>query len=231
MILKFANKHTNFTLGELADYIRKREDISDSGLLWHIKKLINQNRLSRLSRGLYGIYQKKKFVPLLTPEMKKLYNEVAKEFPLINIVVYSGKDITKFQHHLSTNNAVYLEVTKEATEAVFHYLVDKKYKVYHKPSVNLMTDYVDLNENIVIVKPLTTEAPAITIDGCRLAVLEKILVDVNADHDFYYLQGIESTYMMENAGSLYNINIPKMLRYASRRGMRKQLQSILNDID
>ncbi len=54
MIQDFVNSHSNFTFRELACYVRNREDISNSGLLWHIKKLIKQNQLSRLSRGLYG---------------------------------------------------------------------------------------------------------------------------------------------------------------------------------
>lgn len=54
LIQDFANSRNSFTLCELADYVRDRENISSSGLLWHIKKLIKQNQLSRLSRGLYG---------------------------------------------------------------------------------------------------------------------------------------------------------------------------------
>ena len=91
-----------------------------------------------------------------------------------------------------------------------------------------MSDYVDLGEKSIIVKALTTESPVIMIDGVRMPTLEKILVDINADPDFYYLQGDESFYIMQNALSLYSINTPKMLRYASRRGIRETLKTILN---
>lgn len=230
MILDYADSRSRFTLSELTAYIRGREDISDSGILWHIKKLISQNRLSRLARGLYGHNIKKAFEPALTDEMRRLYDDIVKAFPLIDVVVYSGKDISMLQHHMSANNAIYLEVTKEAALAVFHYLIANKYKVFHKPSKALMTDYVDLNESLVIVKPLTTEAPVMRVDGIPVAMLEKILVDINTDSDFFYLQGIETSYIIENAKDLYNINVPKMLRYASRRGIRKHMQSLLNDI-
>lgn len=231
MILNFAGSRSNFTLCELADYIRKRENISDSGILWHLKKLIKQNRLSRISRGLYGNSNVIEFIPSLPIEIKKLYQDVANAFPLIDIVAYSGNDITALQHHISANNIVYIEVTKEATEAVFHYLNDRKVKAYHKPSADFINDYVDLGEKSVIVKPLTTEAPVRVVDGVRMPTLEKILVDINADSDFYYLQDNETYYIMENAQSLYSINIPKMLRYASRRGIRKKMQTILQNID
>lgn len=228
MILSFANNRNNFTLCELADYVRDREDISNSGLLWHIKMLIKQNRLSRLSRGLYGKFTKNNFVPLLTEELRGLYNSVASAFPLIDIMVYSGNDITSLQHHISANNALYIEVPKDATEAVFHYLIDHKIKAYHKPTAEFMSDYVDLDKKSVIVKALTTESPVIMLDGVRMPTLEKILVDINTDPDFYYLHGDESFYIMKNALSLYSINTPKMLRYASRRGIRETMETILN---
>jgi hypothetical protein len=229
MILTFAESRNTFTLCELAEYIRCRKGISDSGILWHIKKLKKQNKLSRLSRGLYGKSKKAEFTPYLTDEMKQLYADISTEFPLIDTVIYSGKDITALQHHISVNNALYIEVTKEASEAVFHYLIDKKIKAYHKPNRDFMYDYVDLSETCIIVKPLTTESPVIKIDACIMPRLEKLLVDINVDADFYYIQGIEASYIMDTAQSLYQINTPKMLRYASRRGIKGKMQSYLND--
>ena len=228
LILNYAHSRDSFTFCELAGYVREREDISDSCLLWHIKKLIKQNHLSRLSRGLYGKSTKNDFVPLLTEELRDLYADVTNAFPLIDVLVYSGNDITSLQHHLSANNTLYLEVPKDATEAVFRYLIDRKIKAYHKPTADFMSDYVDLGEKSVIVEALTTESPVRMIDGVRMPTLEKILVDINADQDFYYLHGDESFFIMQNALSLYSINAPKMLRYASRRGIRETMKTIMN---
>ena len=229
MILNFAESRNSFTLCELSDYVRSREMISDSGILWHLKKLIKQNKLSRLSRGIYGAFGKREFAHMITDELKQLYEDISSEFPLIDIAVYSGHDITALQHHLSANNALYVEVSKEASEAVFHYLIDKKIKAYHKPNGDFMCDYVDLSEHCVIVKPLVTESPLKKIDGISMPTLEKLLVDINADSDFYYLQGVEASYIMDNARSLYQLNTPKMLRYGSRRGIREKMQSYLTN--
>ena len=228
LILDFANSRNSFTLCELAGYVHERENISDSGLLWHIRKLIKQNQLSRLSRGLYGKQAKSDFMPSLTEDLRNLYADLTRAFPLIYIVVYSGNDINSLQHHLSANNAIYVEVPKGATEAVFHYLADKKIRAYHRPTEDFMSDYVDLAEKSVIVKALTTEAPIKAVDGVMMPTLEKILVDINADPDFYYLQGNEAFNIMQNALSLYSINTPKMLCYASRRGIRETMLTILN---
>ena len=94
-----------------------------------------------------------------------------------------------------------------------------------------MNEYVDLGEKSVIVKPLTTESPVKEIDGVSVPTLEKILVDINADSDFHYLQDSETFYIMENARSLYSINVPRMLRYASRRGIKDKMLSILQNAE
>lgn len=228
LILDFANTRSRFTLSELASFVRGREVISDSGILWHIKKLIGQNYISRLSRGVYGRVEKSEFCPTLSNRLINVYSDVTAAFPLIDVTVLSGNDISSLQHHISANNAIYVEVPKDATEAVFHYLSDRKKRVYHNPTANFMSDYVDLSEKSIIVKTLTTESPIRTINGIRTPALEKILVDINIGSDFYYLQGDEAFYIMRNAMSLYSINIPRMLRYASRRGVKETMQTILN---
>lgn len=182
----------------------------------------------RLNRGLYGNVSKRIYKYIPSAAEKNLYSEISKEYNYIDICIYYGSVISSMQHHLSVNNALYIEVTKEATEAVFHFLLDKGYKAYHKPTQSFMSDYVNLSEGCIIVKPLITESPLIQTVGVKVPALEKILVDINCDPDFYYLQGGESFYILEHCLNLYNINIPRMLRYASRRGRRHKITEILN---
>lgn len=228
IILNFAEGRKSFTLGDLSEFVRNRESISDSGILWHIKRLIKENKLSRLARGVYGEATKGEFIPTVSEKLVEVYENTVNEFPLIDVCVYSGIDISSLQHHLSSNNAIYIEVTKEATEAVFHWLIDNGFNAYHRPTEILMSEYVNLTEECVIVKSLVTESPLMKVDGIQTATLEKLLVDINTDADFYYLQGGETFYIMEQAQSLYQINQPKMLRYASRRGVRQKMLDLIN---
>lgn len=228
IILNYAQNRPGFTLSELSEYVRNREPISDSGILWHIKRLIRDNKLSRISRGLYGNCIKKNYLPTLSNRHKELHCKIQRQFPLIDICIYGGSEITSMQHHISPNNAIYIEVDKDATEAVFHWLINIGVKAYHRPTEELMSQYVDLSEECVIVKPLVTESPLVKVEGVLMPTLEKLLVDTNKDADFYYLQGGETFYIMDFAKTIYQINEPRMLRYASRRGIRKEMTDILN---
>lgn len=228
IILNFAEGRKSFTLGDLSEFVRNSESISDSGILWHIKRLIKDKKLSRIARGQYGYSVKKEYSATLSDTQKKLYVDIHSQFPLINICVYGGAEISAMQHHVSPNNAIYVEVDKDATESVFHWIVDQGVKAYHRPSENLMTEYVNLSEECVIVKSLVTESPLLKVGGIQVPTLEKLLVDINKDPDFYYLQGGESFYIMDYAKTMYQLNEPRMLRYASRRGIRKEMTELLN---
>lgn len=53
-----------------------------------------------------------------------------------------------------------------------------------------------------------------------MPTLEKLLVDIRADKDFYYMQGIEASYMTDTARQMYVINEQKLQRYAKRRNVK-----------
>lgn len=88
------------------------------------------------------------------------------------------------------------------------------------PDADMVYRYIDLEKGGIIVKPLVTEAPLQTMEGVTVPTLEKLLVDINKDPDFSYLQGAEAERMMANAKALYIINATRLRRYAKRRGLK-----------
>jgi len=57
--------------------------------------------------------------------------------------------------------------------------------------------------------------------------LEKLLVDIQKDADFDYLQGAESLYMYQMAFDLYTINTQRLMRYAKRRGISQEIKELI----
>ena len=117
---------------------------------------------------------------------------------------------------------------EEAIETIFNLLKDNGNTVYLKPDKNLIYHYIDLGEQAFFIKPLISESPLQIIDDVPTPTIEKILVDIHKDKDFFYLQGTESNYIFENAFNLFCINETKLLRYASRRGIREEINSQIN---
>ena len=90
--------------------------------------------------------------------------------------------------------------------------------------------YIDLSENVVFIKPLPSESPLQTVQGLTVPTLEKLLVDINVDEDFYYLQGSETFYILRNAAEKNVINRSRLLRYARRRYVADKLIQDMEEI-
>lgn len=87
--------------------------------------------------------------------------------------------------------------------------------------------YVDLDSRVFFVKNLISEAPLQKVSGVPMPTLEKLLVDILRDADFFYLQGSESNRIIENAFNLYAVNQSLLFRYTNRRKLKEGLSSIL----
>ena len=157
---------------------------------------------------------------VLGEQEKAVYDFIHSQFPLIRICVYNGETFAPLQHHLAFNQATYIEVERDSVESVFYRLQDAGYEVYRTPNQQIAYDYVDVKKKIVIVKPLVTQAPLMKQDKYCVPMLEKLLVDIRTDKDFYYMQGIEATYMTETARQMYMLNEEKLQRYAKRRNVK-----------
>lgn len=99
---------------------------------------------------------------------------------------------------------------------------DEGKTAYLRPTRELIYNYIDLSQPSIFVKPLITESPVQDCSGILVPTLEKLLVDLQKDKDFFYLQEAEGVNIFQNALSLYSINESRLLRYASRRGIRKE---------
>ena len=108
---------------------------------------------------------------------------------------------------------------------------DEGRKTYLRPDKEMIYRYVDMDSRVFFVKNLISEAPLQKISGVQMPTLEKLLVDILRDSDFFYMQGSESERIIENAFSLYTVNRSRLFRYADRRKVKKELSSILENLN
>lgn len=131
------------------------------------------------------------------------------------------------QHHLLSNRITYAETNRNSTETVFNFLKSKQRNAYLHTDKKMIYRYVDLDSRVFFVKNLISEAPLQKVSGVPMPTLEKLLVDILRDVDFFYLQGSESHRIIENAFTSYTTNQSRLLRYANRRKVKEELSSIL----
>ena len=217
-IIQFAETVDSFTATQYAQTLEP--NVSLHSIVNILNRMVRQGKLQRLQRGVYALAKQNVWRVVIGEQEKTVYDLIHLQFPLIRICVYNGETFAPLQHHLAFNQATYIEVERDSVESVFYRLQDAGYEVYRTPNQQIAYDYVDVKKKIVIVKPLVTQAPLMKQDKYCVPMLEKLLVDIRADKDFYYMQGIEATYMTETARQMYMINEEKLQRYAKRRNVK-----------
>ena len=194
----------------------------------YLSTLFKEGKIERIGKGKYTLKSKQDFIYIPSDEAKRLYDSLKKSLPLADFCVYDGSIISPIQHHISINNAIYVETNRDVVESVFGRLREGRTDVFRQPDAKFVYDYIDLKNPCIIVKALVSESPLRKIDEIYVPTLEKMLVDTQSDADFDYLRGSESQYMFQQAFDLYAINIQRLMRYARRRNISEGIQSLVN---
>lgn len=230
-ILDYAAGRASFMLGEVFDSYAKDQPIERSVMTRHLAKLTAKGLLARIGKGVYAKSEKAVFSPELSAEAKEIVKSIKELFPVAKLCVYEGPWISPLLHHLASNQIIYIEVEKLAAESVFEQMKMDGRSVYFRPDEDMIYRYINLDDRAIFVKKLISESPTKKNDDIPVATLEKLLVDIYKDPDFYYLQGGEYRSIMSNARMLYSINTDRLFRYASRRSVKEEIMNIYNEAE
>lgn len=230
-ILNFAEKHHGFNIDDLFESLSKNMDINRSSLLWHLFKLVNSNVLIRTGRGMYATVRKPMFSPKPTDDIIEVSNLLQTNFPFAKFCIYQDEIISPLQHHLSSNCIIYVETERDSAETIFDFLKGEGRPVFLRPSKDIVYRYVNMDSRTIFVKNLVSEAPLQEVSGIPMPTLEKLLVDILRDSDFFYLQGRESERIIENAFKMYSVNRNRLFRYSNRRKIKDELLFILTNLN
>ncbi len=211
---------------QIAAFYRTVEpDVKETTVNWRIHNLVRNGILTRIGYGKYIIGKRKKYAPEISPGLKVLNNRLKKQFPFLDYCLWSTSLFNEFMLHQPARFYRIVEVEKDAAESVFYFMKEKKYSVFLTPSKELLSRYIPDEKETWIVKPLVTEAPVQQISRIPTTTLEKLLVDLFCDVLLFDAQqGSESDRILQEAMAKYAVNTDKMLRYAGRRGKRKELE-------
>ncbi len=232
-ILHFATTNSQFTRKELIAYMEKqKQTVSPNALSIQLNRLLESNGLVRLERGVYCMpaTSQRNFIPFNSDEIRQLNLQLKEQFPFANYCVWSSKTLTSYMHHIPNLNYIYIDVERDVTESVFNYLKDNSnIRVFICPDSENFNRYINGSESI-IVRTLISEAPLHMLEGFKIPTIEKILVDIVGDVEFEFIQGAEISDFYKNIIGQHSINNRKLMRYASRRGRRQQVDNLINNV-
>lgn len=222
----------SFTNNDIFKFYRKSEpEIKPSTVNWRIYELNQQNVIHRIGRGLYQMGSSNEFMPIASKKLLNINRTLKKNFPFGLFCSWNTSIVTQFQQHISNSNFFIIETEKDISSSIFEFLnfEFRNYRVIYKPNEFTMENYAFGFNNVIIVKDLITEAPIQTVQGYNSITIEKLLVDLFVDKTIFQMyQGNELKHIFKNAFEKYTVNINKLLRYANRRGAKKEIEDYVN---
>jgi hypothetical protein len=133
--------------------------------------------------------------------------------------------------HQPARNLTLLDVEKEAAESVFNFLSDEIVgKVFLDPGRETVENYVFRLTDSIIVVPMISRSPIQTVQEIPYPKLEKILVDIVADEDkFYIFHGRELVNIYEGAFNNYRMSQRTLFWYAQRRRVKMGIRDLITN--
>ena len=230
-ILNFAFTHKVFTRKELTANLKNGDQVgSPASLSEQLNRLLKSGQIIRIERGVYKLPDnaKKDFSVVCSEEMMTLNQQIKTQFPFVDYCLWSASTLMPYMHHIPNMNLLFVDVEREVAESVFNLLnADSNKRVFLMPSLTDFERYISTN-NAIIIRPLISESPLQLVDGLNTPTIEKILVDIVGDNEFYFLQGSEINYVFTTIFERHSINKNKLLRYATRRGRKEEVEQLLN---
>lgn len=236
---KFSNVKS-FSRKELkAFYEMYDPKLKETTFRWMIYDLKKQKIIASIDRGLYSLVNqtyfnsntmlgKKKYKPPVSKNLEKLYKRLKKQFPFLDICVWETSWLNEFMLHQPGRFFSIIEVEKGVEETVFHYLRANYSNVFIKPTRQELEWYIYNNNSSIVVKRLLSQTPLSNNSNMVTPKLEKILIDVFVEKDFFYpYQGQELFNIYNYVFQYYQISLKSLFRYAGRRKCKESLKDYL----
>lgn len=223
-------------------YINVEKDTSEFGFFWYLYELQQLNVIKSISNDTYVIshINRKIFSPVLDNYLNTINQQIYERFALENYCIWSSSLLNEFMTHQVIRHFTLVEVEKDATEAVFHYLRDIGYQnvfmLVNKADEILLDRYIFEAVQPIIVNKIISKSPVKKVLNLQNNIeiktprIEKILVDLFCDNSlFIAYKGSEQHNIFENVLKTYEINFKTMFMYAQRRRREMELKKYLFD--
>lgn len=239
---KFTNVKS-FTRKELKEFYKIYDpELKETTFRWMLYDLKKRKIIVSIDRGLYSLVkypthninrllEKEKYKPSVSENLEKLYKSLKKRFPLLDICVWETSWLNEFMLHQPGKFFSIIEVESGAEETVFYFLKEDYNNIFLEPTRQELEWYIYNSNYSIVIKRLLTQAPVSHNLEPVTPKLEKILIDVFKERDFFYpYEGNELNNIFNYAFQYYQISLKTLFRYAGRRRCKESLKKYLQEI-
>jgi len=232
IIEDYFNKHERITTSEAYSLFKiHMPKINKSTVNWRLYELVKRGIIKRAGRGIYLAGERKVYHPVLSKEIKTISQLIHTTFPLISYCIWSTDNIKEFAQHIPAVSYTVVDVEQDGLSAVRNRLKENYENVYNGNSKLFIQEMLPDLPKAILIKTLVSEAPIKVVDDVPSPLPEKMLVDIFCDSTIFdYLQGNELIHIYRNVMDRFTVNTTSLLRYAARRGKKREINGFLNQI-
>ena len=182
-----------------------------------IRALERKGLIYESGRGRYSLGAKPVYKAKVSPRMLELNKLLVGEFVGASLCIST----------LDESNII-VETDRKETLRMLVFLRTRYPAVYSLREAVLHKESL---KDAIVVKALVSDAPLVVSDGMSASSLEKILVDIVADKEFFRMSDDALKKEYQRALEVYPINKNRLLRYAGRRGVTDKVKEHLAGVD
>lgn len=209
----------------LGDIVSKQTNITERAVELQISRLIASGILLRKGRDEYLLAENSlpEFVYKPSQTEKDIFLKLRKQFPFLDMCIWSPSVLSAFMLHVPNIGYTFVDVEKDGMESVFHALQNMNLgrNILLALSAKDCERYLT-GTDAIVVRQLIRQSPLTEVDGSTVPRIEKILIDAIGDNELLFASGSEIYNIYEYARERNNVNMSKLMRYASRRNMQQQ---------
>jgi hypothetical protein len=231
LIKERLHNHNSLTTSELADIINECiPSIAPNTISWKIYQLKKENYIQQIGRGHYSFQFKPEYSPELSLKTRRAYNKL-KPFCKSDLCAWDTMMLDTILEKESQNNWMFFATNKDEIENVFEQSLDFSKKIFLAPDKEIITRYILPLEEAIILTPLISETPMVTVGDFLTLSIEGLLVNAWLNSE-YFLEpaGYNIEDIFKAAFSKYNVNKNKLLRFAARRDKRDEIGRLIKNI-
>ena len=233
IILNFARSHDNNIVRKefMRWYSHEFPNCSLGSIDIALQNLVKNGTLIRSGYGIFQISSSVKpdFRYVVSEMEARLFAQIKELYPYTKLCIWNTQALSPFMQHVPNVDTIIVETERIAAEPIYEdvrrfaenrtVLLKPKEREYHLYAAG---------EPAIIVKDFISESPVTIIDDITTPCLEKILVDATIVAELEFARGSEIYHIYENAAEMYRINKKMMLRYATRRGKKEEIEKLIN---
>lgn len=193
-----------------------------------LNKWIKKGYIRKEARNCYKIIidnAKKSYSYVLSEFGELVYTEIKNNYPDLNYQVWEISQLNEFINHQISRDVVIIETEEIYTAFIFDNLNNKIDNVLLKPTIDIFNLYS--KDRTVVVKQMITESPRLINSNHKIPI-EKLMVDCVVDKfTSKLISSNELKNFYEIAFKVYEIDLKKLVRYASRRNSKKKIMTYI----